>query len=73
MTLTMPDKSDIATGKRLRKLRKDAGLTQKGLYKKSGVSETTIARLERGEHTISTPTVKKLAKALDVEPGAILN
>jgi len=68
----MPDKSDTEVGKRLRKLRKDADLTQTGLSKKSGVTETTIARLERGEHTISTPTVKKLAKALGVSTSTIL-
>lgn len=68
----MPNKSDIEVGKRLRKLRKAKNFTQAGLSKKSGVTETTIARLERGEHTISTPTVKKLAKALGVQTNDII-
>lgn len=68
----MPDKSDTEVGKRLRKLRTAKALTQAGLAKKSGVTETTIARLERGEHTISTPTVKKLAKALGIQTNEIL-
>jgi len=68
----MPDKSDIATGKRLKELRKKAGFTQKSLSKKSSVHENTIARLERGLHTVSTPTAKSLAKALDVDISQIL-
>ena len=68
----MPDKSDAATGKRIKDLRKKMGLTQKALAKKSGVHENTIARLEQGRHTISTPTVKSLAKALSVDVNQIL-
>lgn len=68
----MTDKSDVATGKRIKDLRKKMGLTQKALAKKSGVHENTIARLERGRHTISTPTAKSLSKALDVDVSQIL-
>ena len=68
----MSDKSDIATGKRIYNLRKKLDLTQEELGKLSDVAPNTIARLERGKHTISTMTARKLAKALGVEPGAIL-
>ena len=68
----MPNKADIATGKRIKELRIELHLTQNELAEASGIHENTIARLERGMHTISTQTARKLAKALGVDPGAIL-
>jgi transcriptional regulator with XRE-family HTH domain len=62
----MSSASNKATGKRIRGFRVDAGLTQLELKQASGVHENTIARLERGEHTATTPVLKKLAKALGV-------
>jgi transcriptional regulator with XRE-family HTH domain len=54
------------TGKRVRSFREDAGLTQAALHEKANVPTNTIARLERGEHTATTPTLKKIASALGV-------
>lgn len=62
----MTDQSDKQIGKRIRRYRKDAGLTQVTLEQKAGVPANTIARLERGEHTATTPVLRKLASALDV-------
>ncbi len=53
----------------LEQLRKQLGLTQEQLAEKSGVDQTTISRLERGE--IKRPrweVVANLARALDVKP-----
>lgn len=50
----------------LKKIRKEKGVTQTELSKKSGVGRITISRLESGalkETTMGTMT--KLAKALD--------
>jgi transcriptional regulator with XRE-family HTH domain len=68
----MPDNPDIAVGNRIRRLRLDAKLTQKSLAEKVDVDSNTIARLERGSHTASTPTLQKLAKALNVKVSDIL-
>ncbi len=68
----MPDPNDKETGRRLRQFRSDAGLTQVGLAEKSGVDANTIARLERGEHTPSHQTLKRLAEALRVTISDIL-
>lgn len=68
----MTDKSNLATGKRIIVLRKKRGLTQASLAKKARLPANTIARLERGEHTISTPTLKKLAKVFKVDISDIL-
>ncbi|HEY4963353.1 MAG TPA: helix-turn-helix transcriptional regulator [Candidatus Saccharimonadales bacterium] len=62
----MTDQANKETGKRIVKYRKTLGLSQEALHDKSGVPANTIARLERGEHTATTPTLRKLAKALDV-------
>ena len=68
----MPDQADKEIGKRIRKYRKDTGLTQAGLAQKAGTESNTIARLERGEHRASTSTLQKLARALGVKVSDIL-
>ena len=46
-------------------------LTQSDLAKRSGVSRTTIVRLENGEKA-QAGTIRKLAKALSVSVDALL-
>ncbi len=58
---------------KLRTERRRAALTQEGLAKKAGVGIATIARIEGGE--IVEPrvsTLRKLAKALGIEPRDLL-
>jgi HTH-type transcriptional regulator/antitoxin HipB len=43
------------------------GLTQLQLAKKAGIYPNTYAKIERGEQDPSFATVKKLAKALDLD------
>jgi transcriptional regulator with XRE-family HTH domain len=69
----MTDNNDKAVGKKIRDLRRSAGLTQVGLSEKADIESNTIARLERGEHTASTLTLQKLAKALNVKVSDILD
>ena len=69
---SMPEAEDKEVGQRLRLLREDAKLTQVGLAEKSGVDANTIARLERGEHTPSQSSLRKLATALKVTVSDIL-
>ncbi len=50
----------------LKEARKEAGLTQRELAERSGVSQNLIARLETGELKNATlKTMCKLAEALD--------
>jgi len=69
----MPDKTAKATGKRIRRFRKDCGLSQAALAKRAGLQTNTVARLERGEHRISDKTLEKLTKALSVTSSDILH
>jgi len=51
-------------GQRIKRLRKDAKLTQEQLAERAGVSTSTITRIEQGERGVSTKTEKALAQAL---------
>jgi transcriptional regulator with XRE-family HTH domain len=57
---------------RLKKLREDRGWTQEELAEKAGVSRAYLARLEIGRHDPPLSTLEKLAKALKVKVGKLL-
>lgn len=56
----------------LKKLREKRGLTQAALAKKVNVHQVTIARLETGERNPSMDLLQRLAKALKVKMGRLL-
>lgn len=53
---------------KLRELRRRRVLTMEELAEKAGVGRNTIWRLEHGVMGAQPRTIRKLAKALDVEP-----
>lgn len=55
----------------LKELRGRQFLSQVDLAKKAGVTESTINRLEGSKQKPTFKTIRKLAKALGVEPGEI--
>jgi transcriptional regulator with XRE-family HTH domain len=57
---------------RLRRLRAGQGMTQEILAKKAGISRVYVARLETGKQDPTLTTLKKLAKALKVKVGGLL-
>jgi excisionase family DNA binding protein len=59
-------------GRRLRRLREAAGLSQLALAATSGVEHETISRLELGHQAASPTTVRQLAQALGIEPGVFV-
>jgi transcriptional regulator with XRE-family HTH domain len=63
----MTDKAIQEMAKSIKQHRKKSGLTQVALAKKAGIQPNTLARLERGEHRPSLPTLEKLAKALNIK------
>ena len=56
---------------KLRDLRIKAVLSQEDLGKMAGMSAATVNRLEVGKQKPRFVTIRKLAKALGVEPGDI--
>ena len=60
-------------GENLGRFRKARNLSQEELAESAGVAVDTVARIERGERqTTRAATLDKLAKALGVEPSALL-
>jgi ribosome-binding protein aMBF1 (putative translation factor) len=59
-------------GKNVRHLRIAAGLTQTALAKRSGMDRTHLSRLEGGRLMPTFPTLKRLAKTLQVTPRSLL-
>jgi SOS-response transcriptional repressor LexA len=62
--------SDIAEN--LRRLRKAAGLGQRELAERAGLTQSAYSRLETGSRRPGVETLSALAAALGVAPGALL-
>jgi transcriptional regulator with XRE-family HTH domain len=58
--------------RRLRAARQDTGLTQATLAARAKLARPYLTQLEAGVREPSIVTVVKLAKALGVKPGALL-
>lgn len=61
-----------AIGDRIRQLRRERLLTQEELSDKSGVGVASIIRIERGQVEPRFSTIRKLAKALEVDPPELV-
>jgi transcriptional regulator with XRE-family HTH domain len=57
---------------RIQELRERRGLTQEQLAVKAGISRGYLARLETARHDPTLSTLEKLAKALGVKVGRLL-
>ena len=64
----MESKSNILKkfGERVRKLRKELGISQEELADRSGLHRTYIGMIERAEKNITLLNVEKIAKGLGV-------
>lgn len=60
-------------GARLRELRREAGLTQAELARRTGIHRPNIARVEAGRHTPSLETLARLASAIGVPTTRVLS
>ncbi len=57
---------------KLKRLREQRGLTQEALAQKAGISRAYLARLEMGRHDPHLSRLRKLAKALGVKVGRLV-
>lgn len=57
----------------MRKLREAAGYTQEAFADLANVNRTYISDCERGTRNPTILVVEKIAKALDVTPGSLLD
>lgn len=65
------DMADL--GSNLRVVRERLGLTQEQLGLRSNVHPTEVSRIESGKRDPRVSTVRKLAAALEVSPGRLLD
>lgn len=56
----------------VRRRRMELDLTQKELAERSGITQAHISHLENGEYNISSVTICKLAKALNIPVAKLL-
>lgn len=61
-----------AIGKRIRKCRKQAGLSQEALAEKVWISATHMSHIETGSTKLSLPVLVDIAAALDVGTDELL-
>lgn len=72
-TDTTRDAIRIAIGNEIRAARARRNLTQNELADRSGISHTTIVRLESGKRTVDVLQLFAICDVLDADPGAILD
>lgn len=57
---------------RLKKLREERGISQEKLSEMSGISRTTLSKIENNEEvSVNTRTIAKLAEVFNVAPSEI--
>ena len=69
----MTDDVLIQLGRRIRKLREQAGISQENLGFLSGLHRTYVGAIERGECNPSVLSLKKIADALKVGLGDLFD
>jgi transcriptional regulator with XRE-family HTH domain len=58
----------VATiGSRLRKVRKERGLTQAELARQIGIQQSDLSRMEKGEYRVSLDNLFKILSAFDLQ------
>jgi transcriptional regulator with XRE-family HTH domain len=62
----------VYIGEKLKEARTRRLLTQEELAEKAGISAATIVNIERNNQEPHFRTIRKLAKALDVDPTELL-
>lgn len=62
-----------ALGANMREARERLGLTQEEVANRSGVHATEVSRMEAGKRDPRVSTLERLAKAVEVTPGQLLD
>ena len=62
----------IQFGKRVRQLRKAAGLSQEAFADAAGLDRTYIGGIERGERNVSLKNIALLAETLDISLSQLM-
>ncbi len=76
MAVPLTNADDLGVGDlgtNLREARERLGLTQEQVAKRSGVHATEVSRIETGKPDPQVSTLLRLAKAVEVRPGRLLD
>lgn len=57
----------------VRRLRNERGLSQEELAEAAGVHRTYVGMIERGEKNVTIYNIERIALALGVRPGSLLD
>ncbi len=66
-------KDMVRIGNEVKLWRMRRAMTQDELAKEAGVGINTIVRIERNQTEPRPPTIRKLARALNVDPSRLVN
>ncbi len=69
----MKTEENIAFGKRVSELRKNAGFSQEQFAFKCEVDRTYIGTIERGEKSPTLNTIVKIARALEISKSELFD
>lgn len=65
--------ASLAFGNRVKEIRARKGVSQDDLSRATDVHSTAIGRMERGAREPRLTTILRIARGLDVKPGALLD
>lgn len=68
-----PRTASVQFGQRIKKLRAEHEVSKETLAQGAGIHPTAVRRLERGEREPRLTTIRRIARGLRVEPGALLD
>lgn len=63
----------VKLGEKIKKIRKEKGLSQEQLATKSKLHRTYISDIERGDRNVSIRNIEKIAKALGITISDLLS
>lgn len=63
----------VVFGERLCKMRTERGLSKENFAQQADMHPTAVRRLERGDRDPQLTTILRLARGLDVQPGALVD
>ncbi|EIW90150.1 transcriptional regulator [Alishewanella agri BL06] len=69
----MKDPRLVAFGERVRKLRKEKGLSQEALADLAGIERSYMGHIERGDQNITLIKIFQIAEALEMSPGYLID
>lgn len=63
---------DLPPLHRIKELREERGMSQLALATAAGLDKAAMSRIEKGKTHLNVPTMRQIAKALDLRPGDLL-